>query len=111
MSTADRGVFNAQRFPPPPPASVTPTEQGTGLPEGPGIYFVWDGPAIVYVGLSRKLKNRATLHHPKICESDRLSFIEFPDEDDLVRVETFYIGVIYPRRNTISKKFPWWRIQ
>jgi len=107
MNTADQGVFDAQRFPPPPPAHLVATANGEGIPNAPGIYFVWKGPSIVYVGLSAHLNQRARLGHPRIREGEMLSFIKLPDTD-LVRAESFYIGIIYPKRNCIPGRNPWW---
>lgn len=108
MKYALRGVFEPTRYPPPPPPSVAPSKKGEGLPDAPGIYFVWEGEEIVYVGLSRRLCQRAKLGHRNIREGDRLSFLRFPDED-LERIEAFYIGVIYPKRNSYGRQVPWWK--
>jgi len=107
MNTITPGSFDPHRFPAPPDPTIRPTKNGEGLPAGPGIYFVWQEYSIVYVGLSKNLRRRATLAHSRIRDTDTLSFLEFPDHD-LERVEAFYIGVIYPRRNIIGRQFPWW---
>ena len=81
-----------------PPAQYEPMEKGEGMPNSSGVYFVWDNSSLAYVGQSIKLKNRVTTGHPKIKRSDRLSYLEF-NEDELLFAESYYIGVGQPWRN------------
>jgi len=75
------------------------TEDGVGLPGSPGVYFVWENAsAIVYVGQSVRLSQRATTKHENIMSEDWISFVEIP-RADLLYAEAFYIGVCRPRRN------------
>lgn len=109
MNQTSRGVFDPMQYPPPPPPLLTPTKKGDCLPDAPGIYFVWEGAAIVYVGQSKRLRGRVTLRHPNIRAGDVISYMEFPDQN-LDRIEAFYIGIIYPKRNSMMPKVPWWRM-
>lgn len=86
------------KYPSPPPPTVDPSVNGGGVPEVPGIYFVWSAQRIRYVGQSVKLNRRCQLSHDKICRSDRLSFLLMPVEI-LDYAESFYIGTLFPDRN------------
>ena len=86
------------KYPDIPIASVPATQDGTAIPESSGVYFVWYDDAVVYVGQSINLKQRATLSHGQIHEHDRISWIEFP-EFVLNYAESYYIGIACPARN------------
>jgi len=65
-----------------------------GMPEGPGIYFVWDNKRVVYVGKSKNIKKR--LPHKKAMVGELVSFIF---TEDLFDTEHLYIGICRPIRN------------
>lgn len=68
------------------------------LPDRIGVYFVWMGLEIVYVGQSTCLQKRVTHSHAKIFHGDKVTFVEFP-ASELCYAECYYIGVCRPRRN------------
>jgi hypothetical protein len=72
---------------------------GQGLPAVPGIYFVWNGGRVVYVGQSVRLSGRCILgSHHAILPGDMLSWVEeLPAR--LNFAESFYIGILKPERN------------
>lgn len=64
-----------------------------------GVYFVWSGESVVYVGISKQLQVRTkTCQHANILGTDRISWLPF-SEDDLHYAECYYIGVLRPCRN------------
>jgi hypothetical protein len=77
-------------------AQITLTS--TPLPEKSGIYFLWDGPLIAYVGRSTRLSMRLTVGHQQLCTSDKISYLCI-DKKELFYHEAFYIGVCRPWRN------------
>jgi hypothetical protein len=81
-----------------PPPSIIPTGTGQGLPDRPGVYFVWQGASVAYIGKSRRLKLRVTLSHSSIRSGDLISFLEF-DEIMIDFKELMYIGLYVPPRN------------
>jgi len=81
-----------------PTPTIVPTFEGIGLPDRPGIYFVFNGGILMYVGQSNCIQRRARLGHGKIFETDLLSYLECPI-DALNFVECFYIGIGQPWRN------------
>lgn len=71
----------------------------TGIPNTSGIYFVWSGKVIVYVGQSINLKNRLNpSSHEHINYGDYISYLEI-DRSDLQFAEAFFIGLLRPVRN------------
>jgi hypothetical protein len=82
-----------------PPPAVRASKHGEGLPERPGIYFVWSGRVCVYVGCSRNLRIRCMLgDHPAIRPNEMLSWVTEPPER-LRMAEAFYVGMLRPQRN------------
>ncbi len=78
----------------PPPTRRRPPAQ-------PGIYFIWYGGVVVYVGQSINLHNRIFKYrgaHTKLLEGDELSWLQFP-LGMLDYAECFYIGTLWPTRN------------
>ena len=97
-ASAALGASSADFRGPPKPA-IAPTRDGAGLPDAPGVYFVWRGDTVVYVGQSTSLRTRVSLKsHQRITEGDMISFMECETEM-LDFTEALYIGCLMPRRN------------
>ncbi len=77
------------------------------IPAAPGIYFLWVGWTVVYVGQSINLRQRLVSSHHGFSDGCRASFIEFPS-DALNFAEAFYIGILHPVRNFGSKGVAKW---
>ena len=71
------------------------------VPDVSGIYFVWLDDICEYVGQSKNIRNRVCSKHPKITMVDKLSYLPF-DQKDLNFAESYYIGIMRPRRNFMS---------
>lgn len=72
---------------------------GEGVPEICGVYFVWEGDIVAYIGQSINLQKRLrTVGHNHVRDGDRVSWLEF-SEQDLDFAESFYIGICRPHRN------------
>jgi len=91
-------VKRPESYPEVPPPSLVWTENGEGLPESAGVYFIWKGGQCVYIGQSLNLKQRCSGVHERINSDDRLSYVCL-DPYELTWAENFYIGVMRPRRN------------
>lgn len=89
-------------YPDAPPPTVEASKYGDGLPQEPGIYFVWRDDICEYVGQSVQIVNRARLGHEKIRPGDRISWLPF-DRSELNFAEAYYIGIMRPRRNFMGK--------
>lgn len=86
-------------YPPVPQPMIAPTLGGRGLPDAPGVYFVWDDDVVVYVGQSRSLCRRAKISgHYKILAHHMLSYVLLP-QAELTWAECYYIGVLRPIKN------------
>jgi hypothetical protein len=85
-------------LPEPPPASVVPSAMGAGLPSASGVYFLWSGGQVRYVGQSIRISGRVRLGHSALHLGDLISWLEFPAEN-LKFAEAFYIGILKPERN------------
>ncbi len=86
-------------YPDAPPPTVTPTKEGIGIPEAPGIYFLWDGGIVEYVGQSTRLNRRLRLGSHHVLREDHLISFLFFDAIDLTWAENFYIGALRARLN------------
>lgn len=71
------------------------------IPSVSGIYFVWLNDICEYVGQSKNLRNRVCPNHPKISIFDKLTFLPFA-QSDLNFAESYYIGIMRPRRNFMT---------
>ena len=71
------------------------------IPSASGIYFVWLDDVCEYVGQSKNLRNRVCPTHPKISSFDKFTFLPFA-ESDLNFAESYYIGIMRPRRNFMT---------
>jgi hypothetical protein len=86
-------------YPDAPRGRIVPTRHGVGVPECPGIYFLWSGDECEYVGRSVRLGSRLRLgSHHVLTEDHRISFLPF-EHDELAWVEYYYIGVMRPAKN------------
>jgi hypothetical protein len=74
------------------------------LPNKSGIYFIWEGPVIAYVGQSINLARRL-LGHEHLRPTDKVSYLCI-DSSELFYHEAFYIGICRPFRNGGTKKEP-----
>jgi hypothetical protein len=94
-----RAVAYKHEYPDIPLPQFDPNQQGAGIPAAPGIYFLWEGDQIVYVGQARVLCNRLRLgSHHILNEKHRISFI-FVKPEELTWTECYYIGLAKPRLN------------
>jgi hypothetical protein len=91
---------------PPPMCSAPSDSKETDVPAKSGVYFVWCGSLVEYVGQSVCLSNRANIaNHQNIHDGDELSWLEYP-RGQLDFAESYYIGVCCPRRN-FGKNAAW----
>ncbi len=92
-------VSGPQDYPQIPPPSVSPHKFGNGLPEVPGIYFLWLNGVVDYVGQSIRIARRLQLgKHHVLREHHGISFLPF-EERELTWVECYYIGICRPQQN------------
>jgi len=112
-SKNDLAVFHADcskhGYPLPPPPSLTVDDSKRGVANGnrfPGIYFIYDGSDIIYIGKSIDVFSRTYSHtngEASVYFGKRFSFLPFP-EKELLYIEAFYIGVLRPKNNFGSWK-------
>jgi len=78
---------------------VDPSAHGKSLPPSSGIYFLWEGDIVKYVGQSVRLNNRLRLgHHHILSAHHRISFV--PIEVRMLDwAECHYIGLLRPSLN------------
>lgn len=101
MQKANLQICNIKQVP---VGEIVPSSSGQGLPETSGIYFLYSGPIVVYIGKSKNLKARLKLNvHHTMQKDDMISFIEV-DEDELDFTESLYIGLLRPIRNFSKSK-------
>lgn len=94
-----RGMVDINHYPMVPPGTILPTRNGEGLPYCSGIYFLWSGETVEYVGKSTNISRRLRLpRHSYLREDDLISFIPFK-QDVLDWAECYYIGLLRPPRN------------
>jgi hypothetical protein len=86
-------------YPDIPAPTIAPTRQAYGLPDSPGIYFLWKGDAIEYVGKSICLSRRLILGNHHVLNADHLISFLFMDSKELNWAECFYIGLVRPKLN------------
>jgi hypothetical protein len=91
-------VLPRERYPDAPIGTVRPSDTGVGLPQTAGIYFLWAGEVVEYVGQSIKLCNRVRLGHDQLRKDHLISFIEL-DPHELTWAECWYIGNLRPKLN------------
>ena len=86
-------------FPPPPPPEF-PSSDAAKAPRCPGVYFIYEGDEIVYVGESICVGDRLA-NHPHATHF-RLASVITCEKIQRKRLESFYIGLINPRLNRES---------
>ena len=92
------------KYPPVPAPTISPTPDGSGLPNESGIYFLWEmGCKVEYVGQSVRLSGRVRTGingggHYRIKDGDMISYILIP-KTELTYAECFYIALCRPTRN------------
>jgi hypothetical protein len=99
-------VIQRNGFVPVPPPLLRADEimiNGTAVPNKPGIYFIWEGPLVAYVGQSNNLAQRL-LKHPHLQPDDKISYL-CVDSSELFYHEAFYIGICRPLRNGGLKQY------
>jgi hypothetical protein len=93
--------------PPPRIHSDMVRRNGTAtLPNESGIYFLWQGSVVAYVGQTVNLARRLS-GHERLYPDDQISYLRV-DRHELLYHEAFYIGVCRPHRNfgpKVSKKY------
>lgn len=86
-------------YPAVPLPTVLPHKEGAGMPDAPGIYFLWKDDDIVYVGQSRRLCGRVKLGAHHILQPDHeISYVMLAAHE-LTWAECYYIGTVKPREN------------
>ena len=86
-------------YPQVPIPSITPHKDGAGLPAESGVYFLWNGEVIEYVGKSTKLCNRVKLgSHQALRPHHRISYILI-DKRLITWAECYYLGILQPVKN------------
>jgi len=89
----------SQPYPDVPAPFISPSFDGAELPETSGIYFLWAGDAVEYVGQSVNLRGRVRLPgHHRLKSDHRISFV-FVDAHELDWAECWYIGALKPKLN------------
>jgi hypothetical protein len=84
----------ATLYPTPPRGIFCPNKDGSGIPCVPGIYFLWCGDVVEYVGQSINLSGRLRLGNHHILRDDhRIAFLTFPQKE-LTWAENYYIGAL-----------------
>lgn len=97
--TLPRGVF--------PLDQLRPTYKNEDWPFDPGVYFLWRGPLLSYVGMTQYLSDRINCHinvqhglyRGKIIPFDRISWLVCYDEKHAARLEALYIRTYLPPYN------------
>jgi hypothetical protein len=94
-------IVFTEEFPALPPAAVLMPAKGAvvGLPRKPGVYFIWSGDRLLYVGQSHHLYNRVRRdRHIWLKAGMGVSWVEVRPHD-LIQAEAFYISTGQPARN------------
>jgi hypothetical protein len=88
-----------REYPTPPGPAIFPSVGGADIPDAPGIYFLWSGDRISYVGRSVSLTSRLRLGgHHRLTETHRISYLVMPKKD-ITFAEYYYIGKYCPPLN------------
>lgn len=90
---------DANGWPGIPNPTNAPSATGEQLPYASGIYFLWNGDRIEYVGQAKYLCNRLKLRsHHILNESHMISFVVV-NRKELTWAECYYIGICKPQLN------------
>jgi hypothetical protein len=82
-----------------PKPTIQPSEKGENLPYASGIYFLWNGDKIEYVGQAKYICNRVRLgSHHILKEHHKISFVLI-NRRELTWTECYYIGITKPLLN------------
>jgi len=91
--------MTGETFPAIPAPSTTPSRHPASLPAASGVYFLWNGTAVEYVGKARRLCERVRLGSHHVLRGDhQISYLLF-DYADVDWAECYYIGVARPPLN------------
>ena len=80
---------------------IMPFEDPTRLPDSSGVYFLWHGGIVEYVGQSVSLYNRIGAGancHGALEREHTVSYL-LVSKKDLLWTESYYIGLLRPRLN------------
>ncbi|WP_156967785.1 GIY-YIG nuclease family protein [Methylosinus sp. PW1] len=78
---------------------IRPSKDGAGISSLSGIYFLWSGDVVVYVGQSKNLNKRLRIGvHERLNMKLMISYLMY-DEKELNWAECYYIGILRPRLN------------
>lgn len=90
---------DANGYPAIPKPTVAPSATGGNLPYTSGIYFLWNGDSVEYVGQTKYLCDRLKLgRHHILQEEHSISFVVI-NRKELTWAECYYIGICKPRLN------------
>ena len=96
---ASSKYINGNKYPEISLLKIRPTIEGCNIPATSGIYFLWNGDDIEYVGQSVLLSNRLRLgSHHVLNERHKISFV-YIEKKNLDFAECHYIGVTCPAFN------------
>jgi hypothetical protein len=101
--TATEIYQNAGMFFPPPPIPQFASDQLSDAPESSGVYFLYEGDRLVYVGESLNVQRRLETHDHK-GRFDKVGVIAC-DSQHRRRLESFYIGLLDPPLNHQSTSY------
>ena len=80
------------------------------LPQKSGIYFLWTGSEVTYVGESKNIRTRISAHAGDVkrgyVRGDYVSYLEFP-ANDLKEIEAYYIWKCKPKFNQSKNRTAW----
>ena len=80
------------------------------LPQKSGIYFLWTGSEVTYVGESKNIMKRVSAHAGDskrgYRKGDYVSYLEFA-VDDLKEIEGYYIWKCKPKFNQSKNRTAW----
>jgi excinuclease UvrABC nuclease subunit len=100
---------------PPSESEIAKSKQEIAQPT-PGIYFLFDGDEIVYIGKSINIESRVVNHRGQgEKEFDSYSFVEVHDELLRNHLEAYYIYTVSPKYNSVvppnNRYFPLYQLK
>jgi len=108
------GVKQGEEYPVVPLPAVTIRKASFGryrdermMPNKPGVYFIWKGETVVYVGTARMLCARVFGSHDHAHDGEQCSWLVFNDDTKRVCAEAWYIGLLQPERNVAGMLAMW----